>query len=121
VGRERPTGGLADAPSSKAVEEAGHFERIVRFGMDDGKKRKPLKHGGKEEAEEVRLCVLESSSISNIRSILDFLGNFGVTGNFRFLCFLRSSVFQKILFYSASATNSPVSIFPALFICTKIR
>jgi hypothetical protein len=32
-GRERPTGGLVDAPSSKAVEETGHFERIVRLGM----------------------------------------------------------------------------------------
>jgi hypothetical protein len=36
-GSERPTGGLVDAPSSKAVEEAGHCERIVRFGMVDWK------------------------------------------------------------------------------------
>jgi hypothetical protein len=32
-GRERPTGGLVDAPSSKAVEEAGHFEEIVLLAI----------------------------------------------------------------------------------------
>jgi hypothetical protein len=37
------------------------------------------------------------------------------------LCFLLSSVFQRCMGYSALATNSPVSIFPALFTCTKIR
>jgi hypothetical protein len=47
-GRERPTGGLVDAPSSKAVEEENHSERIVRFALNFAK---PLKHGGKEEAE----------------------------------------------------------------------
>jgi len=51
-GRERPTGGLVGLPSSEAVEEAGHFERIVRLRVLVGKKHKPLKHGGKEEMEE---------------------------------------------------------------------
>ena len=41
-GKERPTGGLVDAPSSKAVEEAGHFERIVRLRMAVGKENKPF-------------------------------------------------------------------------------
>jgi hypothetical protein len=41
-GRERPTGGLVDAPSSKAVEEAGHFEKIVRLGMVGWQKEKNL-------------------------------------------------------------------------------
>jgi hypothetical protein len=37
-GSERPTGGLVDALSSKAVEEGDHFERIVRLGMVDWQK-----------------------------------------------------------------------------------
>jgi hypothetical protein len=49
--RERPTGGLVDAPSSKAVEEAGHCERIVLREKAVGKRTKALKRGGTEETE----------------------------------------------------------------------
>jgi hypothetical protein len=42
-----------DAPSSEAVEEAGHFERIVLRETCDGKGGKPLKHRGTEETEEI--------------------------------------------------------------------
>jgi hypothetical protein len=51
-------------------------------------------------------------------SIFGDFGNLGIFGNSSAssvpLCF-------KGLFYSALAANSPVSIFPDLFICTKMR
>ena len=48
-GKERPTGGLVDAPSSKAVEEEGHSEKNCTLCPQFCN---PLKHGGKEETEE---------------------------------------------------------------------
>jgi hypothetical protein len=42
-GREHPTGGLVDEPSSEAVEEAGHFEEIVLREKAVGKKSYFLK------------------------------------------------------------------------------
>jgi hypothetical protein len=50
-GEERPTGGLVDAPSSKAVEEAGHCGKIVRFGVAGWQKRTfdTQRKGGREK------------------------------------------------------------------------
>jgi hypothetical protein len=38
VEQERPTGGLADAPSSEAVKEAGHFGEILLLEKTVGKR-----------------------------------------------------------------------------------
>ena len=40
--------GFSHAPSSKAVEEENHSERIVRFALNFAK---PLKHGGRKREE----------------------------------------------------------------------
>jgi hypothetical protein len=42
-GSERPTGGLVDAPSSKAVEEGDHFQRNCTLGERRLAKRRFLK------------------------------------------------------------------------------
>jgi hypothetical protein len=51
-GREHPTGGLVDEPSSEAVEEAGHFERNCTPRKGGWQRLKSLKHGGKEGTED---------------------------------------------------------------------
>src|SRR6478672_13318251 len=115
-GKERPTGGLVDAPSSKAVEEEGHSEKNCTLCPQFCN---PLKHGGKEETEERGngASMPQGSSVVTFNQF-GFFGNWGVAGNFPLLRFLLSSVFQAFA-YSARAANSPVSTFPALFICTK--
>ena len=83
-----------DAPSSKAVEEAGHFERIVRLGMVDWQKRKTFEIQGKGGKRGVKALRAQVSSLATSDQF-GFFGNFGVIGNFGFLCFLFSSVFQR--------------------------
>jgi len=62
---ERPTGGLADAPSSKAVEEECHFGKILLLERADGKRLpiKPLKYKGTEIGKEILLDCFVSPTV----------------------------------------------------------
>src|SRR5260221_9150173 len=132
-------------PSSEAVEEAGHFEEIVRLAERFGNIRNSEKpktfetqrnreNGGDKNLPEMpklpKIAGIKPSIRVNQRYLFMNEIGFPITAMTAISCDsgdLNSSVssvppcFKGFGFYSALATNSAVSTFPALFTCTKIR